>query len=116
MSTIAAAAGAVAALAEAAAPFAAAFFFILGVFFTLTGQLGLLRSPDPFTRMQTSSTCSTTAVLSFLIAAGLLSGFSPFTGKILAVIVFSLITGPVSSHIIARYAWEEGIVPWRKPK
>ncbi len=99
-----------------AAPFAAAFFFILGAFFTLTGHLGLLRSPDPFTRMQTSSTCSTTAVLSFLIAAGLLSGFGPFTGKILAVLIFSLITGPVSSHIIARYAWEEGIVPWRKPK
>lgn len=92
---------------------AAGFFFLLGVFFTLTGHYGQLRAPDVYTRLQASSTCSTTAVLSLLIGSMLLTGLSPFTGKIAAVTVFYLITAPVSSHIIARFAWEEGIVPWR---
>lgn len=92
----------------------AVIFFILGVFFALTGHLGLLKAPDVYTRLQTSSTCSTTSVLSILIACMLLSGISPFTGKVAAITIFFIITNPVATHIIARYAWEEGIVPWRR--
>jgi multicomponent Na+:H+ antiporter subunit G len=94
----------------------AALFFILGAFFSVTGHTGLLRAPDVYTRMQTSSTCSTTSVLSMLIGAMFLAGLSPFTGKIAAILIFFIATGPVSTHIIARYAWEEGVVPWRKPR
>lgn len=93
---------------------AAGFFFLLGAFFSVIGHIGLLRAPDIYTRMQTSSTCSTTAVLSILIAALILTWISPFTGKIIAIIIFFLITSPVSTHIIARFAWEEGNVPWRR--
>jgi multicomponent Na+:H+ antiporter subunit G len=42
------------------------------------------------------------------------AGLSPFTGKVAAITLFFLITSPVATHIIARYAWEEGIVPWRR--
>lgn len=91
-------------------------FFLLGIFFTVVGQLGLLQAPDPYTRLQTSSVCSTTGVLSFLIAAVLMVPLGPFTGKILAIIIFFLITNPVSTHIIARFTWDQGVVPWRKPR
>jgi multicomponent Na+:H+ antiporter subunit G len=93
---------------------AALVFFILGILFAVTGHIGLLRAPDVFTRIQTSSTCSTTTVLSVLIGSMILTGLSPFTGKIVAITIFFLITSPLSTHIIARFAWEEGIVPWRK--
>jgi len=93
---------------------AALFFFLLGILFAVTGHWGLLRAPDVFTRIQTSSTCSTTTVLSVLIGSLILTGFSPFTGKIVAITIFFLITSPLTTHIIARFAWEEGIVPWRK--
>ena len=99
-----------------AASIVSGIFFLLGVFFTITGQLGLLKAPDPYTRLQTSSVCSTTGVLSFLIAAIFMVPLGPFTGKILAIIIFFLITNPVSTHIIARFTWNEGIVPWRKPR
>lgn len=89
-------------------------FFILGGFFAVVGHIGLLSSPDFYTRLQTSSTCSTTAVLSALIATMVLTGISPFTGKILAITIFFLITSPVSTHIIARFAWNEGLAPWRR--
>jgi len=92
----------------------AAFFFLLGAFFTITGHIGLLKAPDVYTRLQTSSTCSTTAVLSVLIACMILAGISPFTGKVAAITLFFLITNPVATHIIARYAWEQKIVPWRR--
>lgn len=92
------------------------FFIALAAFFSITGHIGLLRAPDVYTRLQTSSTCSTTAILSTLIAALLFTWFSPFTGKICAIIVFFLLTNPVATHIIARFAWEEGAVPWRKPR
>ena len=93
---------------------AAVVFFILGIFFALTGHIGLLKAPDVYTRLQTSSTCSTTSVVSILIATMLLAGLTPFTGKVAAITIFFMITGPVATHLIARYAWEEGIVPWRR--
>lgn len=95
---------------------AAVIFFGLGIFFAITGHIGLLKAPDVYTRLQTSSTCSTTSVISILIASMLLSGLSPFTGKVAAITIFFVITSPLSTHIIARYAWEEGIVPWRRQK
>lgn len=89
-------------------------FFILGAFFSVTGHIGLLRAPDVYTRLQTSSICSTTAVVSVLIAAIVATAVGPFTGKIVVIAVFFLVTNPVATHIIARFAWENGIVPWRK--
>lgn len=92
----------------------AAFFLLLGAVFALMGNIGALLFPDVYTRLQASSTCSTTSVLSFLVAAMILAGFTEMTGKIVVILLFFLITNPISSHIIARSAWEREIVPWRK--
>ncbi len=89
-------------------------FLVLGVVFNTMGLAGVLLFPDPYTRLQASSTCSTTAVISVFIAAMVDSGFSPITGKILVITLFFFISSPVSAHIIARFAWLSGISPWRK--
>jgi multicomponent Na+:H+ antiporter subunit G len=91
-------------------------FLLMGIVFSIMGNLGVLIFPDVYTRLQSSSTCSTTSVFSIFIAAMLNAGFSPLTGEILAITVFFLITSPVSSYIIARYAWHKDIPPWRKIK
>ena len=91
-------------------------FLLMGIVFSIMGNLGVLIFPDVYTRLQASSTCSTTSVFSIFIAAMLSAGFSPLTGEILAITVFFLITSPVSSYIIARYAWRKDIPPWRKIK
>lgn len=91
-------------------------FLLLGIVFSIMGNIGVLIFPDVYTRLQASSTCSTTSVLSIFIAAMLSAGFSPLTGKILAITVFFLVSSPVSSYIIARYAWHKDIPPWRKMK
>lgn len=86
----------------------------MGAFFAVIGHIGLLKAPDIYTRLQTSSVCSTTSVLSVLIACMVLAGLTSFTGKVAAIALFFMMTSPVASHIIARYAWEEGTVPWRR--
>lgn len=89
-------------------------FLVLGVVFGLMGNLGVLIFPDVYTRLQASSTCSTTSVFSVFVACMIVSGLTQITGKILVITLFFLVTSPVASHIIARYAWEQGIVPWRR--
>ncbi len=93
---------------------AAYVFFGLGVLFNIIGNIGVLMFPDVYTRLQASSTCGTTSVLSFLIGAMLLAGWGPMTGRLLVITLFFFITNPISSHIIARFAWLNGVVPWRK--
>ena len=89
-------------------------FLCLGILFNLIGNLGVLIFPDVYTRLQASSTCSTTAVISVFIAAMVASGFSAITGKIFVITLFFFISSPVAAHIIARYAWNKEIIPWRR--
>jgi multicomponent Na+:H+ antiporter subunit G len=91
-------------------------FLLLGIIFSVMGNLGVLIFPDIYTRLQASSTCSTTSVFSIFIATMLSEGLSPLTGKILVITLFFLISSPVSSYIVARFAWNQEIIPWRKLK
>ncbi len=89
-------------------------FLLLGVIFNLMGTLGVLIFPDVYTRLQASSTCATTSVVSVFIAAMVSAGFSAITGKIFVITLFFFVSSPVSSHIIALYAWNKEIFPWKK--
>lgn len=93
---------------------AAVVFLILGVVFGVIGNLGVLVLPDVYTRLQASSTAGTTSVFSALIASMLVTGWSPMTGKIAVIALFFFVTSPIAAHIVARYAWERGVVPWRR--
>jgi multicomponent Na+:H+ antiporter subunit G len=93
---------------------AAAIFLVLGAVFNIMGNLGVLIFPDVYTRLQASSTCSTTSLLSFFIGCMLITGWGPMTGRLLVITLFFFITSPISAHIIARFAWQTSIVPWRQ--
>ncbi len=89
-------------------------FIGLGVIFGIMGNLGVLIFPDVYTRLHASSTASTSSVFSIFVACMFAAGWSPMTGKILVIAFFFFITNPISSHLIARYAWEKDVVPWRR--
>lgn len=89
-------------------------FLLLGVIFGVIGNLGVLILPEVYTRLQASSTASTTSVFSALVACMWAAGWSPMTGKIVVIALFFFITSLISAHIIARYAWHREIVPWRR--
>ncbi|PIZ17166.1 cation:proton antiporter [Candidatus Desantisbacteria bacterium CG_4_10_14_0_8_um_filter_39_17] len=93
-------------------------FFGLGIFFMFFGVLGVLKFPDIYTRLQASSKCGITGVISIFLGLIIRQGISIFSLKILLISLFILITSPVASHIIAQSAFKSGLKPWRarKPK
>lgn len=86
-----------------------------GVLFALTGNIGILRFPDVYTRLQASSKCTTTSVICVLSGLILMSPCAETTVRLLLIGVFALVTGPVASHAIARSAYKSGVKPWTRP-
>lgn len=91
-------------------------FLGLGIFFMVSGTLGVLRFPDLYTRLQASSKCQAAGVLAIFIGLLFYSGLSVFTPRMLAIAIFLLVTTPVASHAIGRAAYESGIEVWRKKR
>jgi multicomponent Na+:H+ antiporter subunit G len=91
------------------------FFIIISVFFAFAGVVGMLRMPDAFSRMQSSTNISTLGILGVIIGGLLYSAVYLHDGSMavkLAVLgVFYIITGPVSGHAIARGAYKHGVRP-----
>lgn len=84
---------------------------ILGGFLLLTGGIGILRFPDLYTRMHAAGVTDTLAVLCTLSGLMLLAGWSLVLAKLLFVMIFLMFTGPVSSHALAKAAYNRGLLP-----
>ena len=63
----------------------AGFFFALSLLFALFGNIGMLVFPDIYTRLNASSKCSTTGVISIFIGCILLGGLSRMSSRIPAI-------------------------------
>jgi len=90
---------------------------ICGVFFAFAGTVGMLRMPDTFSRMQSSTNIATLGLLGILVAALVYSiyiGNTGLTVKIAVIAVFAIITNPVGSHAICRAAYRYGVRPDRE--
>ena len=79
-----------------------AIFVLLGSIFLFLGALGLVRMPDLFNRIQAGTKASTLGT--FLSLIGLLLIVPEWWGKLILLMIFILITNPVSSHVLARAA------------
>ena len=75
---------------------------LIGAIFLFLGSLGLLRMPDVFNRIQAGTKASTLGTILSLLGIGII--MPHWYGKIIILIVFVLITNPVSSHVLARAA------------
>ncbi len=82
---------------------AGAIIVLLGSVFLLLGALGLLRMPDTFNRIQAGTKASTLGTL--LSLAGFIVLMPAWWGKLLVLIIFIILTNPVSSHVLARAAY-----------
>ena len=83
----------------------------LGGLFVLIGGIGALRLPDFYTRLHAASLTDTMATI--LVFAGIMlqAGFSLATLKLLAIMVFLPLTGPVASYAVANAAQQSGMRP-----
>jgi multicomponent Na+:H+ antiporter subunit G len=80
---------------------------LFGSIFIFLGALGLVRMPDLFNRIQAGTKASTLGT--FLSLIGLLIITPQWWGKLILLMIFILITNPVSSHILARAAHFIGV-------
>lgn len=86
---------------------------VISIFFALAGVVGMIRMPDTFCRMQSSTNIATLGILGVLIAGILYSAVClhdpAMAVKLAVMLVFYIITNPVASHAIAKGAYKHGI-------
>lgn len=91
------------------------FLYASGFFFNFSAVLGILRLPDIYTRLHSSS--KNTTLGSLLITAGLALraaqvGAGPAALKILLIAAVLLVVTPIGSHALARAAYKRGTPLW----
>ena len=85
----------------------------VGLFFSLSGVVGILRMPDVYTRVQCSSKTITLGALPLLAALVVAEGpVSPYGSRALIVAALLLIVNPLASHALVRAAYKTGVPMW----
>jgi multicomponent Na+:H+ antiporter subunit G len=79
----------------------------IGVAFSTLGALGLIRMPDLYNRLQTSTKATTLGAFATIIGAGFLR--PEWLIKTLIIAFFLLATAPISSHNLAKASHKFGI-------
>lgn len=83
-----------------------AIMVLLGAIVLLIAAIGLLRMPDSYNRIQVGTKASTAAVA--LIMLGLAVIMPEWFGKFFTIILFVMMTNPISSHVLMRAAHKVG--------
>lgn len=91
------------------------FFLIFGIFFIVTGTVGLLRLPDFYNRIHAPTKATTLGVSSIILGAVIhFYGVLPDAGfKELLAILFIFLTAPVGAHMLAKAAYHSRIKLWK---
>jgi multicomponent Na+:H+ antiporter subunit G len=81
-----------------------AVFLILGGFFALVAAIGILRLPDVLMRMHASTKAGTLGSSLILIGAAVHFADAGTTTRVVAIIVFLMLTAPIAAHMLGRAA------------
>jgi multicomponent Na+:H+ antiporter subunit G len=88
-------------------------FLIAGSLFMFLGVIGILRMPDLFMRMSTTTKAATLGMALILIATAIYFGNIVMTSKAIATIFFVLLTAPIAAHMIGRAAYFNNVPLWK---
>ena len=84
-------------------------FLLMGSFSLFVAAVGLLRMPDVYNRVQTGTKASTLGAIMSFIGIGLIAvdhwDETNWVGRVIVLIIFILLTNPVSSHVLMRAAY-----------
>lgn len=92
-------------------------FLILGSFFAFAGTVGMIRMPDTFCRMQSSTNIATLGTLGIVIGGAIYSFWRGSIGtgvKVILIGLFIVLTNPIAAHSICKAAYKFGIRPSKK--
>jgi multicomponent Na+:H+ antiporter subunit G len=87
----------------------ASVLMIVGSLFCLLAAVGMLRLPDTLIRMHAATKAGTLGTGFILVAEAVSAGQLSTTLKVIAIIIFLLLTAPVAAHLIGRAAYHRGI-------
>lgn len=86
---------------------------VAGFFFAFAGVIGMLRMPDSFCRMQSSTNVGTLGTLFVCIAGVIYSivflGDGAMAVKMAVLGIFYIVTNPIAGHAIAKAAYHKGL-------
>ncbi len=85
-----------------------------GTIFVLLAAIGLIRMPDTYLRISVTTKAATLGIGLLLIAAAIYFDSLSITSRVLAIILFILLTAPVAAHLIGRASYFIGVKLWDK--
>lgn len=88
-------------------------FSLLGAIFILLASIGLIRMPDSYLRISVTTKAATLGIGLLLIAAAIHFKDFSITTRVMAIILFILLTAPVSGHLLGRTSYFSGVKLWR---
>lgn len=81
-----------------------AVFLLIGSFFALVAAIGIFRLPDVLMRMHASTKAGTLGSSLILIGAAVHFGEGVTTTRVVATILFLMLTAPIAAHMLGRAA------------
>lgn len=91
-----------------------AVFATLGAVFVLLASIGLVRMPDTYLRISVTTKAATLGIGLILISAAFYFNEASVTTRVLAIILFIILTAPVGAHLIGRASYFMGVKMWHK--
>jgi multicomponent Na+:H+ antiporter subunit G len=90
------------------------FLTLSGALFILIASIGLIKMPDFYMRVSITTKAVTLGVGLILLAAALSFQSFNVTTRVLAIIIFIILTAPVAAHMLGRTAYFTGVKMWDK--
>lgn len=87
---------------------------LLGALFILMAGIGVVRMPDTYLRMSVATKSTTLGVGLSLAALGAYFQDQMTTMRVMIIIIFVMITAPVSAHLISRATYISKNKLWDK--
>ncbi len=83
------------------------FFLLSGGFFALIAAVGVLRLPDVLMRMHASTKAGVLGSSLILIGGAVYLSEADITVRVIAIIIFLMLTSPIGAHMIGRASVED---------
>lgn len=86
----------------------------LGTLFILLAAVGVVKMPDLYLRISVTTKAATLGIGLILAAAAFYFNDGSITARVMAIILFMLLTAPVGAHMIGRASYFTGVKMWKK--
>ncbi len=86
----------------------------LGSIFVLLAAVGVVRMPDLYLRISVTTKAATLGIGLVLASVAVYFQETSVTTRILAIILFILLTAPVGAHLLSRASYITGVPLWKK--